>query len=951
MSRSAARPAPPAVIRLVRGGRRGLAAAFDHLTRGRGGQLVADEAEPATLPPEALAALTAALERSTTRQVGAGAAEVGPDEVADWLAAGLGTSERRTAALGAVVTVGKGLSALAAAADAYVATAASLATTRMGADGSQRVAIDPASVRASISLHTASAAGEPHFHTHVLLGATGRVAGDPRWRAIDTAQFLAGPALEAGTAARIAALAVLREHGLEIDPLSMDLAGLGGERVERLEELSTMSGLVRTAAEAGRLGHDAAWRAARQAVSSEAGTDPLAPVLDPVAAAVRDWASVPFEVRTAGPDGSPRTVRFQLSAPEALEHAVDALGQTGAGRAAIRDWLDARTGGRCRALAADLARVASRARSVELADYVRGLAEAADAGATITRDAITSHAQVIASHHAWDFAEVEAALSDAFVELPGRRGLVATATIAADLDLAERARAVLTDATSVEAALDAPSGLSVIQGVAGAGKTRAVAEAAARTWAHERRPIYTLSRNALTARELGDAVRQALADAGGDPARVRAVPLARMAREEPVPGTRVIVDEFALSERADLSRLMDWAAIGPVTLLGDTHQQRAIASPTAAQTIAAVADAAGQARLAETVRCAAWRDLHDDLRAAPTDDAARERAVAALEVMAVGSAEEAARVAQRAGAVLLARSNALAAEAAGAGERPHGPTAVVRRGVEVGVGREVVFRKIVRDAGGGYLAVTGQVGRVAEIGPGGLAIEIAETTGPRRVVIDADTARKALAPADALTIDSAQGRTVERAAVLLTGGEDAHALYSAATRGRRAPLILVLDHAGEGAAGTRAVDTRDDAARAADARQVVADVLARSERGGSVATWDQATRRAVAEQLAGRDPQLAARLDPSAIPTERTAEVPPAWDVAAAAERAAGRGGALDQPPDRPLNIFERAARLQALVDSGMSEGQARAQMVREARAARARAREAGLDRGRDVTD
>src|SRR5579875_2137572 len=102
MSRSAARPAPPAVIRLVRGGRRGLAAAFDHLTRGRGGQLVADEAEPATLPPEALAALTAALERSTTRQVGAGAAEVGPDEVADWLAAGLGTSERRTAALGAL---------------------------------------------------------------------------------------------------------------------------------------------------------------------------------------------------------------------------------------------------------------------------------------------------------------------------------------------------------------------------------------------------------------------------------------------------------------------------------------------------------------------------------------------------------------------------------------------------------------------------------------------------------------------------------------------------------------------------------------------------------------------------------------------------------------------------------------------------------------------------------
>jgi len=36
--------------------------------------------------------------------------------------------------------------ALDAAADAYVATAASLATTRMGADGSQRVAIDPGPV-------------------------------------------------------------------------------------------------------------------------------------------------------------------------------------------------------------------------------------------------------------------------------------------------------------------------------------------------------------------------------------------------------------------------------------------------------------------------------------------------------------------------------------------------------------------------------------------------------------------------------------------------------------------------------------------------------------------------------------------------------------------------------------------------------------------------------------
>jgi hypothetical protein len=42
------------------------------------------------------------------------------------------------------------------------------------------------------------------------------------------------------------------------------------------------------------------------------------------------------------------------------------------------------------------------------------------------------------------------------------------------------------------------------------------------------------------------------------------------------------------------------------------------------------------------------------------------------------------------------------------------------------------------------------------------------------------------------TIDSAQGRTVERAAVLITGTEDAHALYTASTRGKQAPLILVL---------------------------------------------------------------------------------------------------------------------------------------------------------------
>jgi len=830
---SASRPASAAHVAVITGGRQGVEDAIEHAA-----QRTAAALEPTAteIPPEKLAALAAVLERADRIEIGGDAPDVGHE--AEWLTEGLGRGEGRIGALGVVLTLGKGVSVLAeadpevdaavkdalrVAAATYAEYVANHAMTRIGPAGAQEhVAIDPDSLRATGWVHGHSAAGDPHRHAHLLVGSTIRVGDDPRPRAIHMKHFLEEVAQQAEAAARVAVIEHLAARGINLDPLALDLAGIDEEALKQLNRFSVMSSVV-AEAEAHGLSHRAAWTAARRSMKTNDG-QPLAPDLRPLVEQVRMWAKQTWRLPT--PEGE---IELRLSEIEQLEHALDGMSRTPEGRQVVLTWHDLRSAGAWQDVVAELHRVRAQAQAQELPpaalvlDYASRLGRATEAGQVITRAALRSHAQAISAVHGIDFEQVDDLLQTAFLEIPGRRGLVAVAELEQTVALAAQALDRLTPVESVDDALRAPAGVSVIQGVAGAGKTAAVFRAAREEWSHEQNHIWVLSRNAKTAHDLGEAVRAALGEVGADSDRVVALPLADPKWASQVAaGDRIVVDEFALAERDHLAALLDLGRTCPVTLLGDVHQQRAIETPTSAQVLGHVAAEAGQPNLTDTVRCEAWHELHDAIRASATDSEARERAVAGLEIRSVGSAAEAARVAQSVGALLLTSTNGLAAEAAaGMGRPAEGPTVAVRHGVEVGVGSPVTFRAIVRDD---QKHVRGRTGDLATVvGVEDQHVVLRHEDG-RQVTIPLDIAREALADARVQTIDAAQGRTVERAAVLVTGGEDSHALYSAATRGREAPLILVLqDQLNE--------DTRARDITVTNPRDIVRDVLGRSDRG------------------------------------------------------------------------------------------------------------------------
>jgi len=830
---SASRPASAAHVALVKGGRQGVEAAIEHATQSTSVPL-----EPAAteIPPEKLAALAAVLERADRIEIGGDSPDVGHE--AEWLTEGLGRGEHRIGGLGVILTVGKGLSVLAeadpeidaavrdalrVAAGAYTEYVANHAMTLIGPAGAQEhVAINSDSLRATGWIHGHSAAGDPHRHAHLLMGTTVTVGDDPQPRAIHARHFLREVAQQAEAAARVALIQHLAARGIELDPLSLDLAGIDEEVLKQLDRFSVMASVV-TEAQSHGLSHRAAWTAARRAMRSNDG-QPLAPDLRPLVEQVRTWAGVTWHLPT--PEGE---IELRLSEIEQLEHALDGMSRTPEGRQVVLTWHDLRSAGAWQDVVAELHRVRAQAQAQELPpaalilDYASRLGRATEAGQTITRAALRSHAQAISAAHSLDPEQVNDLLQGAFIELPGRRGLVAVAELEKTVALAAQALDRLTPAESVDDALRVSSGVAIIQGVAGAGKTAAVFRAAREEWSSEQNHIWVLSRNAKTAHDLGEAVRAALGEVGADPDRVVALPLADPRWESQVGvGDRIVVDEFALAERDHLAALLGHSRTCPVTLLGDPHQQRAIGTPTAAQVLGHIAAEVGQPNLTDTVRCEAWRDLHDAIRASATDPEARERALADLEVRLVASPAEAARVAQDARALLLTSTNGLAAEAAaGMGRPAEGPTVAVRHGVEVGIGNLVTFRAIVKDDQNNLRGRTGDLAVV--VGVEDQHVVLRHEDG-RQVTIPLDIAREALADARVQTIDSAQGRTVGRAAVLVTGAEDTHALYSAATRGRQAPLVLVLRTPLD--ENSRALD-----AEVTDPRDIVRDVLSRSDRG------------------------------------------------------------------------------------------------------------------------
>lgn len=841
----------PAYVKVITGGRQGVADVAQYL-RGKPNEI--ELADATTIAPERIAALVAVLERPSSLTISGDGTRPAPGREADWLTQLLGKGEDRTGGLGVVITVGKSLSAKAAkdpavaeavikalgvGAEAYAKYVAEHAVTRIKVGGEIfQVAIDPASLRGSGWTHLHSAAGDPHFHMHLILSATVKAEGDDKPRALDTRHYLAEVASMAGAEARAAMIQVLREAGIEVDPLTMELAGLNEHDHDLLAEFSTMASTVE-AYEATGVTHETAGQAARRAMRGDFGHPANNEVdvehLKQVQRMVTAWQRVPWEID--GPDGP---MAIQISKPEALEHALDALMRTDEGRKAVLAFHNLRSGGAWRELMDALDAAQARGHTYTLDELAQSLQAATDAGQTITPQALAGHAHVISVSLNLDEELINDYLAKRFIKVPGRRGLVATFTAEADLDLTDKAIEAMNPAVDVEEALSWSVGLTVVGGVAGAGKTSAAMQAARETWAQEPGKIVVLSRNRKTARELGEAVEAALIEVKSTRTVLHMSLASRRWRDEIQPGDRIVVDEYALAERNDLDTLVQLAKTSPVTLLGDIHQQRAIGTPSAAVTMARVASWMGQPHLADTRRCEAWKEVHDDLRAAPTDEAALERAVQALKIRDVGSVAEAARLVAETDGTLLAVSNALVADAARErlGEID-GRSVTIQRGVKVGVGNQVVFRRIVKS----HQHVIGETGEMAKIEAiSGDHVTLLVGKDERREMMPIATARKALASAEAMTIDASQGLTLTRGAVILTGTEDANALYTALSRFTEQPEVYRLRNA-EPNEATRALEEDER-----EARDVVRDVLARTDRW-SVLDLTAAQAEDVAEQL------------------------------------------------------------------------------------------------------
>jgi hypothetical protein len=355
------RPASVARTQVVTGGRDAVAKYVQHPSV-EGKQVL----QAVEVPPERVAVLSAILERRETERITFGSDKPAVGHEADWLTEKLGRGEHRIGAFGVVLTVGKGLSMLAATdpvvtaavhdalregASAYRAYVADHAMTRIGPEGRQEhFAINPDSLRAVGWLHGHSAAGDPHQHAHLLIGTTIQVRDDPRPRAIHTKHFLDEVAQQAEAAARVAMIRTLKARGLVVDPLSLDLAGIDGKTLKALDRFSKMREIVKEA-EAHGLSHNAAWKAARRAVGKDT-RQPLASTLNPLVEQVQAWAGMTWTVPTAEGD-----VQLHLSKVEALEHALDALSRTPEGQKVVVEWQQQRSGGAFLRAIAELERI------------------------------------------------------------------------------------------------------------------------------------------------------------------------------------------------------------------------------------------------------------------------------------------------------------------------------------------------------------------------------------------------------------------------------------------------------------------------------------------------------------------------------------------------------------------------------------------------------------------
>jgi hypothetical protein len=362
-------------------------------------------------------------------------------------------------------------------------------------------------------------------------------------------------------------------------------------------------------------------------------------------------------------------------------------------------------------------------------------------------------------------------------------------------------------------ALNQPSGLVMISGVAGAGKTSEIIRAAKGDWVGGTETIWISSRTAKIADDLGNALPDELRE------RIRELPNKKLEilvenGYGPKPGDRVVIDEIGVAD------VPTWRAIKAmldqgvsVIALGDERQLNPIDHNGIATTLLTKARSLGHPSLDETRRCEAWKAEHDMLRSAVQGkNVDLDELVDSFQAEAFASVEEATKFISKtrttSDILILAQGND-DRSAASAFLRtqarkilPDQPICVTADGDFAVVGDKLSFRQIVRvtDADGYRrdLAKTGETGEIIQIEENRVQLRFVRGKQVLEEWFSTGSVKSAAVFGDASTTAAAQGSSCEQAYVLLKGGEDGKFIYSAATRSRQKPIFLVVPPTSEG---------------------------------------------------------------------------------------------------------------------------------------------------------
>ena len=343
--------------------------------------------------------------------------------------------------------------------------------------------------------------------------------------------------------------------------------------------------------------------------------------------------------------------------------------------------------------------------------------------------------------------------------------------------------------------------LTAVSGVAGAGKTTLLKPVVKAAKANGMKVLF-VTRNAKLAGEMAseldcDARTLAWLTGGG--------------LGEPSKDTLILLDEAGVADQIDAMTALEAAKSEKVQLvmLGDRQQAQAIDHRATWSVIQDEMDSVDQlAELKTSWRCRSWHGEHDLLRSgkseekfevAEAEDRVRSRQAdgMASELVAKIEAGEDARVItadnQTAAAISTAVQGLLGIEV--------DPRSSLRFGQQAGVGDRVRTRH------NDYMLgiKNGDTWRVTSVNKAQIVLEHA--TSGKKTAINHEWSENWLELGYAATADSAQGLTVDRALVFVDGMGRSK-LYSAATRGRLAPVYYSAEE-DAGQALSRA-DGRDD---------------------------------------------------------------------------------------------------------------------------------------------